>query len=296
MTVAKTRNVLSGMQVKEAMRRQVVIAAATEIVNRAVPRMIKYKSDVLLISDSDGHVAGIVSKTDLAAAFYAGLSVDTALGDIMAGPLIGCYPDDPLEDALEIMGNTGVHQLCVRGADPGRIEGLLTYGDILGLVYRYCRRCRQSHARHHGEAGKVQLPAETLVADVMREQVIRCNAENDLVHVMEALSDRRMSAALVIEETGRPCGVISKTDLVMAWHRGVDPGESARSVMNAPVRSCHKHATLTEAMTMMLLGDMGRIFVHDPDPGRIVGVLSLAAAASQRSGTCRACVSSRMLR
>jgi signal-transduction protein with cAMP-binding, CBS, and nucleotidyltransferase domain len=100
---------------------------------------------------------------------------------------------------------------------------------------------------------------------------------------------------LVNDQARRPSGVISKTDLVMAWHRGIDPQTPAGKVMNAPVQSCHRRATLTEALTMMLLGDMGRIFVHDRDPGRIVGVLSLADAAIHRSGTCRACVSSRYI-
>ncbi len=48
-------------------------------------------------------------------------------------------------------------------------------------------------------------------------------------------------------------------------------------------------------MTTMLLGDMGRIFVREDDSGVVVGVLSLSDAANYRSGTCRACVSSRMV-
>jgi hypothetical protein len=65
--------------------------------------------------------------------------------------------------------------------------------------------------------------------------------------------------------------------------------------MNRPVVSCDRSDSINQAMMTMLLGDMGRIFVHAGDPQTIVGVLSLSDAASHRSGTCRACVSSRMV-
>lgn len=97
------------------------------------------------------------------------------------------------------------------------------------------------------------------------------------------------------QQAGHPAGVISKSDLVMAWHRRIDPQTTAPSVMSSPVRSCHRQATLTEAMARVLLEDMGRIFVNDPDPGNIIGVLALGDAANHRSGTCRACVASRLM-
>jgi hypothetical protein len=45
----------------------------------------------------------------------------------------------------------------------------------------------------------------------------------------------------------------------------------------------------------MLLRDVQRIFVHGSDPAKIVGVLSLSDAARFRSGSCRACTSSRLM-
>lgn len=291
----KPRGVLSGMRVKEALRRQIARVDQTQSASRGIARLIKYKADVLLITDDRGDPVGLTSKTDLTGAFYAGLPVETALGEIMAGPLIDCFPDDPLEQALETMRQHGVHQLFVKGADAGRIEGLLTYGDILGLVYRYCRRCRRSRVRGSSGQGDQSPLVESLVEEVMTPEVIGCGTEDDLFKVMEILAARRMSAVLVKDADGQPAGVISKSDLVMAWYRGVDAQAPARSVMSVPVRSCHRRATLTEAMAWMLMQDMGRIFVHDPDPGRIVGVMSLTDAANHRSGTCRACVSSRLI-
>jgi signal-transduction protein with cAMP-binding, CBS, and nucleotidyltransferase domain len=129
----------------------------------------------------------------------------------------------------------------------------------------------------------------------MTPEVMGCAVAAPLTLVMELLSTKRKSAVLVNDDDGQPAGVISKTDLVMAWYRGVDAHIPAQAIMSVPVRSCHRSMPLADAMVRMLVEDMGRLFVHDKDPACIVGVVALADAANQRSGTCRACVSSRLL-
>ncbi len=44
----------------------------------------------------------------------------------------------------------------------------------------------------------------------------------------------------------------------------------------------------------MIYAEIQRLFVSHPDTGQIVGVLSLSDAARLRSGSCQACVSSRI--
>lgn len=295
MPIVRTRSVLSGMQVKEAMRRQMIALDGTASISIGIGRLIKYKADALLVTDSFGKPAGIVSKTDLAGAYYAGLPVDTPLEAIRVGPLHTCFIDDGLEHALDVMRDSGVHQLFVVGADVGRFEGILNYGDVLGLVFQICRSCRKNrlHTAVAGDDG--HLPTESRVFDVMTSAVVTCKAADDLYQIIESLTAHRMSAVLVTSEGERPAGVISKTNLIVAWHRGIAPAARAEAVMSQPVVSCDRNDTVNQAMASMLLGDMGRIFVHDGSPETIVGVLSLSDAANHRSGTCRACVSSRMV-
>ncbi len=295
MPVARTRAVLSGMRVKEAMRRQMISLAGTTPIASGISQLIKYKADALLVTDAGGKPEGIVSKTDIAGAYYAGLPIDTPLEAIRVGPLRTCFVDDGLEHALDIMRNSGVHQLFVVGADAGRYEGILNYDDILGAVFQICRRCRKNRL-YQSAAGDDAHPAtESTVSDVMTSAVISCKVSDDLYQVIESLSAHRMSAVLVADEGGCPSGVISKTNLVVAWHRGISPDADAFAVMSKPVVSCDRNHPINQAMARMLLGDMGRIFVHDGSPETIVGVLSLSDAANHRSGTCRACVSSRMV-
>ena len=165
----------------------------------------------------------------------------------------------------------------------------------MGRVFQICRNCRKSRLRPPVGSGDAVSASDSTVAEVMTPRVITSQTTDPLFTVIEALTAHRMSAVLVCDETGHPAGVISKTNLVVAWHHGIDPSSAASDIMNRPVVSCNRSETINQALMPMLLGDMGRIFVHAGNPQTIVGVLSLSDAANHRSGTCRACVSSRMM-
>jgi CBS domain-containing protein len=137
----KKRHVLSGIKVKEAMRRQVIKLPQSAPIDYCINRMIKYKINSVLLIDGKQRPVGIVSKTDIMSAFYAGFPTHTPVEDIMVGPPLYCYPDDELESSLDVMQHNRVHRLYVLGADASEVIGVLAYPDIVGLLYRYCRAC-----------------------------------------------------------------------------------------------------------------------------------------------------------
>ena len=155
------------MLVKEAMRRQVVQLPAGASIAKGINHLLKFKVNALLIMDEGQRPAGVVSKTDLIGAFYAGLSTDTPLGDVMTGPPLICYPDDELESSLDLMQARGVHRLYVTGAEAASSAGTLSYTDIVALLYRYCRACPKRIA--HGAAALPQAegPQRLSVREVM---------------------------------------------------------------------------------------------------------------------------------
>jgi CBS domain-containing protein len=292
MPIVEQRSVLTGLQVKDAMRRNVQRVAAEVAIAACIRRMIKYKSNALLVVTPTGHPAGVVSRTDLMGAYYAGLPLETALTDILAGPPRFCYPDDGLEDALDLMRQDGIHRLYVRGAGPAEIGGVIGFADIVGLLYRYCRFCGQSRRKAKSpEAGTVRLA----VRDVMSPLAAACTPGNPIEVVVETLSSHRFGAVLVASAQGEPVGVVSKTDLMVAYLHGVPTSAAAESVMTSPVAVCSAAALLAEAIQQMLLKDVQRLFITAADAPAVVGVLSLSDAARFRSGTCKACVTSRLL-
>ena len=113
--------------------------------------------------------------------------------------------------------------------------------------------------------------------------------------MIEGLSAHAFGAVLIVGEGGKPLGVISKTDLMIAFHHNISPEKTAASIMSTPAATCSRGEFLINALKLMLVKDIQRLFVHDEIEENIIGVLSLSDAAQFRSGTCRACLPSRFI-
>jgi CBS domain-containing protein len=289
------RSVLSGISVKEAMRRQVIQLPQSAPIDYCINRMIKYKINAVLITDANERPAGVVTKTDVMGAFYADFPIETAVENIMVGPPLFCCPDDELELSLDSMQQNGIHRLYVRGTDSNEVVGVLAYPDIVGLLYRYCRACDRGllKARRGREEDQFQ---RLIVKDVMTATVTAYREDNELTQVIEGLTAHRFGAVLIENDLGQAVGVVSKSDLIVAYKHGVAVDARAAAVMSKPVVACDAQADLADAIQQMLLRDVQRLFVHADDPAQIVGILSLSDAARFRSGSCRACSPSRFIR
>jgi CBS domain-containing protein len=289
------KNFFSGIFVKEAMRRQVIQLPQRAPIDYCINRMIKYKiSSILLVNEKEQPI-GVVSKTDIVGAFYAGLPTYRAAKDIMIGPVLFCYPDDELETALDTMQQNGIHRLYVLGADAREVVGVLAYPDIMGLLYRYCRVCDKGFLKSR-RRGRQDNFNRLKVQEVMTSEVVCCDRNEDLAGIIEGLTAHRFGAVLIRDSQKNAVGVVSKSDLVVAYKHGLTVDAKASVVMGTPVHTCEAGADLAEAIQLMLVKDVQRIFVCGDHPDDIVGILSLSDAARFRSGTCRACAPSRLLR
>ncbi len=276
------------------MRKQVVRAGSQRSLGYCINRMVKHKVGALLITNDTHRPVGVLSKTDLISAYYAMLPLETAAGDLIAGAPITCYPDDMLEDAIDLMHTNGIHRIFVQGAELGTIAGTLAYLDIVGLLYKYCRTCHKSTAKARTSHG-VAEPVRLIVKDVMSTAVVSSREEDGLTGVIEKLTAHKCGAVLVENEAGKASGVISKTDLVLAYKHDQPIETPSREIMHVPVMTCAAEDHLAEALQQMLILDVQRLFVCGEPSDEIIGVLSLSDSARFRSGSCRACMSGRML-
>jgi CBS domain-containing protein len=285
-------SVLSTVRVWEAMRRQVVRADPAEDTDRCIARMLKYKVGALLVEDGLGNPRGVVSKTDVVAMFYAGLPLDTPIGDMCGGEPVCCDPEDRLESALESMLERRLRRIYARRGPGEPISGVVGHADIVGLLYRYCNRCRSNRFR----SGRERSPDSWLaVADVMHVGVTGCSVLDPLHRAVEILLETGVGALAVFGADGAsPEGVVSMTDLVRAYRHREDAGSRVARVMSSPVLTCERSEYLAAALRTMICGDVQRIFVCEGSPDRLTGVLSLTDAARIRSGSCKACHAARL--
>jgi predicted transcriptional regulator len=144
------------------------------------------------------------------------------------------------------------------------------------------------------EASKSVVIDQYRIREVMTAGVHSRRESDSILEVMEGLSANRLGALLVTTDDGMATGVISKTDLIRAYLHGLPVDSAARAVMNFPVQSCDQEEAILSALKRMIFSDVHRLFVYREDPQRVEGVFSLTDAARIRSGTCRACVISRI--
>jgi CBS domain-containing protein len=291
MPIIAYQNVLQGLTVQEAMRRQVISLDREAPLESAVRHCIKYKVNAILITAGEGQGLGVVSKTDLMGAYYAGLPIDTPCEAVMVGPPLFCGPEDNLDAALDAMRAHRIHRLYVRDEATGKTVGVLAYPDIVGMLYRFCNRCDRSLLTK--SAGDTQ-PDRFRVREFMTPEIHAHREEDSLNLVMEGLAAYRLGAVLIKDREGLPVGVVSKTDLILAYKHGVSPEAAARTVMSSPVRAGDGDAPLVNALQTMIFSDVHRLFVYLETPANLVGILSLSDVARFRSGTCRACLVSRI--
>jgi len=286
------RHVLKGLTVQEACRRQVIHLSPQASLEQAVRYTIKYKVNAILIVDDQGAGLGVVSKTDLMGAYYAGLPISTSCEAVMVGPPLFCQPQDSLYAALDTMRTHKVHRLYVQGDAPFQALGVLAYPDIVGLLYRYCNRCER-RVRLASRAAEPP-PDPFLVREVMTAEIHARQEHDSLQEVMEGLAAYRFGAVLIQNAAALPVGVVSKTDLVVAYKHGIPTAAPAQRVMSSPVQACDGRDPLVTALKKMIIADVHRLFVYQDSSAKLVGVLSLSDVARFRSGTCRACLVSRI--
>lgn len=292
MTVQTDKNTLSNISVKQAMRRQVISLPQSTSINSSINTLIKNKISAILATDEEGNPSGVLSKTDIVGAYYAELSIDSPLEFIMAGPPLFCNVDDSLETALENMRNHSVYRLYVTDND-GVVTGTLAYPDIVGLLYRSCHDCEFSHFNKNSAAGNDTIK-RLRVKDITVSSINFLQTDSLLSEVIEELSSYRLGALLLTTQDGEPAGVISKTDLILAYKHDVDMQMQASSIMTGPVEMCYGDDLLEDAVKKMIFSDIHRLFVKNKNTETIEGVFSLTDAARCRSGSCHACISSRI--
>jgi CBS domain-containing protein len=294
MPIIEKRMTLSGLLVKEAMRKQVIHLLQHATIDNGISILIKYKVNALLIIDENGLPTGVVSKTDIMGAYYAGLPLEISLENIMSSPPFFCSPDDSLESALDTMREKGIKRLYVKGDQPEAISGVLAYSDIVGLLYLYCHRCDYSILRRKRKKETDASIRRYTVKEVMTPSVKAYPEDASLTYVMEELSKYHFGAVLITDRNNLASGVVSKTDLSLSYKHGIDPETKTKAIMSSPARSCGENDFLEDAIQTMIYSDVHRLFVHSDDPQNVVGVLSLSDASRIRSGSCHGCISSRI--
>ncbi len=135
----------------------------------------------------------------------------------------------------------------------------------------------------------------TLVRDVMSADVTSVGAATPFRYLVSVLRSRHVSAVLVVDQAGRPEGIVTPADLITKETdpRGDDPrsvgpagsmgrrnavGAVAAELMSAPPVTVFPHTTVTAAAQVMRRHAIAQLPVIEPATGRIVGLITRSDA------------------
>jgi CBS-domain-containing membrane protein len=118
------------------------------------------------------------------------------------------------------------------------------------------------------------LAADT-AADLMTPNPVSIREEATAAEATRLLTQKGFSAAPVIDEAGRPVGVLSQADLLIHSHQpgGREGRASVRSLMTPVIFSVWPETPAAEVVRELAALKVHRLFVVDSD-GVLVGVIS----------------------
>jgi len=110
---------------------EVVTARTDTTIGQAVRRLAEKKIGVLVISDDDKTVAGILSERDIVQAVVdKGAQVEAASVTVyMSADVVTCMPTDTISSLMELMTERRIRHLPV--LESGVLAGIVSIGDIV---------------------------------------------------------------------------------------------------------------------------------------------------------------------
>lgn len=128
------------MKVKDYMTTEPATVNIDATFREVKEKMVEVDTSVVLVK-ADDEIVGVITDTDIFAHTASGkdlgaLKVEKHMTLCELGgvnPCLQVFKDSPIEDAIKIMGTSGVHHLLVWGKD-GHLSGVISSRNILKTV------------------------------------------------------------------------------------------------------------------------------------------------------------------
>ncbi|MFE4539091.1 CBS domain-containing protein [Streptomyces scopuliridis] len=131
------------------------------------------------------------------------------------------------------------------------------------------------------------------IDELMTRDVVSVRRDTQFKEIARTLADNDVSAVPVLDDAGRPAGIVSEADLLRkaasrsdlsgrtpppdltSWERARAEGSTAADVMSAPVVCAHPQWTVVEAARLMAARNVKRLPVVD-ETDAVLGIVSRA--------------------
>jgi CBS domain-containing protein len=233
--------------VRALMHRGLITCRPDTVLGTVAQLLITQHIHALVVADRDQRPLGIISDFDLLAGEW--LSTDAAslavmrqmtAGELMTTPPDVIKADRPAAEAAEMMRRLRVNRLVVE--EGGKLTGIISISDIVAGMVRQ------------------RVLERRTVADVMSRAMLACRPETPLHAVARAMTDAHYRSVVVLDLDGKPIGVVSGQDMLLASMGANGDELTAADAMHA-LLTIEPTANLRQAADMMIEHHYHRLVV-----------------------------------
>ncbi|MFB5606250.1 MAG: CBS domain-containing protein [Nitrosarchaeum sp.] len=220
----KTAHALDEIPVKHIMQKNIItiVDGTEDHFDQCSARMETFKIGSVILTNDNGELIGIISRTDLTKSFASVYGGKYLVKNFMNKKIITCRKSDSLKFALSLMNKNQVSRLIVtdeNGSPVGIISTntLLTHSDYFT---KGNTRSRDYLIPINGE--------KLTVNDLLTDELVTISDEDDLAVAASKMIKNKVGGIPVIDSSHNLIGIVSKTDIVRAFSI-VKPHEKLRT-------------------------------------------------------------------
>ena len=221
----KTARAIDEIPIKHVMQKNIIslVDGFEDHFVQCATRMDTFKIGCVVLTDDNGGLIGIVSRTDIAKAYSVAFGGKYLIKDFMSKKVVTCRKSDSLKYALDLINRNEVSRLVVTNENGSPI-GLITTNTFLTHSDYFTK----DQTRSRDYLLPIKNGKKLTVGDMLTDEILTINQEEDLASAASIMVKNKINGIPVIDASKNLVGVITKTDVVRAF-TVVGPHEQIKS-------------------------------------------------------------------
>jgi CBS domain-containing protein len=209
----KTARALEEISIKQVMTKNpiTITDGASDRLNQAASRIDTFKIGSVIIVDSNGNLAGMITKSNITKVYGTIFGAKFKVKDYMSHKVFTCRKSDSLRFALNMINQNDISRLVVTDNN-GKPLGVITTNSF--LIHRSYFTKDNTGTREY----LLSVDSEKMcVGDLVSKELLAVNLDDDLSIAAQKMIKNHINGIPVIDNTGKLVGVVSNLDVVKAF-------------------------------------------------------------------------------
>ena len=211
----KTTRAIDEIPINNVMKKNLITLqdGLNDHFHQCAARMKTFNIGSIVLVNDNGDLIGIVTKTDIARIFSVIYGGKYNVKDYMSKNAITCRKSDSLRFALNMINRNKISRLVVTDND-GNPLGLITTNTFLTHSDYFTK----GRTRSRDYLFSIGSDHNLSVGDLVSKDLLTVNLDDDLAYAARLMTKNKISGIPVINNNRKLSGVITNSDIVLAFY------------------------------------------------------------------------------